>query len=388
MRILHLIPYMHPSAGGPPVVVDRWCVELTARGHSVEVMTTDAYSGGARDWIGEYSRRFPIVVAPKWGPNGFGYSPKLSAMVRNAVGRFDLVHVHNLWGYMNQLAVRECRRQGVPYVVSPHGMLDPHSMGRKPWKKWIYGHLVEWRAIRRAKAVIFTHAEEERLARTTCSDLPQGFVVPLGTEDPPPQTKLELTNLFLERFPQLANRPRVLFLSRLHPKKGLDLLLPAFSRLQQSIRNAVLVLVGPGELTYVESLKNEVAQRKLSESVLFVGPLHDVDKWAALSAAELFILPSYQENFAIAVAEAMRVGVAVVCSPRVNICDDIVSAGAAVKCELNVDDIARQMQCLLLDESRRRDLGSRAISYATEHFTWPASTDSLLIAYEKSISTS
>jgi glycosyltransferase involved in cell wall biosynthesis len=383
MRILHLIPYMHPSTGGPPVVVDHWCVELQARGHSVQVITTDAYSDGANDWVDAYAKRFPIQVASRRGPNGFGYSPQLRAMVRQALPETDLVHIHNVWSYLNQVGMSECRRQGVPYVVSTHGMLDPHSMGRKPWKKQLYGWLLEWTSLRHASAIVFTHQEEDRLSRMTCQGLPKGFVIGLGTEEPPNGSRKALAELCLTRFPQLAGRRVVLFLSRLHPKKGLDLLLPAFADVLQSIPDSLLLLVGPGDASYVDSLRDMATQMQLGSSVVFAGPLHNDEKWGALSAAEVFVLPSYQENFAIAVAEAMRAGTVVVCSERVNICNDIVDAFAAVKCELDSADIAVQIKRILLDGQLRKSLGQNATNYAARHYTWSVSAAKLIDAYQQ-----
>lgn len=388
LRVLHLIPYMHPSAGGPPVVVDRWAVELQRLGCEVTVLSTDAYSDGELDWLDEYRQRYPITVCSKLGPKGFGYSTSLKSIFRKLLPQQDIVHVHNLWGYTNQLAGRICPRAGVPFVVSSHGMLDPNSMSRKRWKKSLYAAACEWPVLRRATAMIYTHAEEERLARETCHGLPTGHVVPLGTEEPPSADRGALREKFFDQYPDLRSRRLVVFLGRLHSKKGLDLLLPAMKSVSEQFADVTLVLAGPGEADYVESLRRQVESLGTGDSTVLTGALHGEMKWMALAAAELFVLPSYQENFAIAVAEAMRIGTPVVCSRRVNIWSDIVSAGAAVDCELTTVSVADRILELLADKQRRRRIGEHASEFAETHYSWPNSARALKAAYFQALNVS
>ena len=383
MRVLHLIPYMHPSAGGPPVVVQQWCAELQRRGVDASVLSTDAYaSPDDSSWLQQYRSDFPIDVVPYMGTRGFGYSPQMAEQFRRRLQDCSLVHVHNVWGYTNRLAARLCPAAGVPFVVSTHGMLDPHSMGRKAWKKKLYGRLVEFPALRKASGLVFTHAEEERLARQTCGRLPQGHVVPLGTEDPPELSRQHLQQQFLDDYPELQNTERIVFLSRLHEKKGLDLLLPAFAQIAAFRPACRLVLVGPGESDYVQSLKDRAQALGITDRVLFTGSLQGPHKWAALAAADVYVLPSYQENFAIALVEALRVGTPVVCSQRVNIWSDLAGARAATVCELTVESVAESILRLLDDRREAEQQGSRGASFATDNYTWPKSVDRLMEVYE------
>ncbi len=383
MRVLQLIPYMHPTAGGPPVVVDRWAVELQKLGWDVDVLTTDAYAQGDDGWEEPFRQRYPMTVVRHAGPNGFGYGRELRRQLKRLVRGCDLVHVHNLWSYSNRLAAAECPRAGVPFVVSSHGMLDPNSVSRKLWKKRIYGSLFEWRQLRRAAAMVFTHAEEERLARSTCSGLPAGHVVPLGTEEPPAANRATLAGTFLAKHPKLADGPRIVFLGRLHAKKGLDLLLPAFRQVLDRIPAARLLLVGPGEAGYVRQLQGTAEALQIGERTTFVGSLAGEDKWSALAAGDVFALPSYQENFAIALVEALRVGTPAVCSRRVNIWQDLVSAGAAEDCELTVESVAERLLDLLQNDARRGEMGLQAEAFAAANYTWPHSAASLQAAYRR-----
>ena len=387
MRILHLIPYMHPSAGGPPVVVHQWCSELTRRGWSPEVLTTDAYAPESdKAWIDEYRRSYPIEIGLHFGPKGYGYSPELKKMLVQRLAQCDLVHVHNIWSYCNRLAARLCVQRGIPYLVSPHGMLDPHSIGRKPWKKQLYGRLFEWPALRRASGLVFTHAEEERLARATCPRLPKGCVVPLGTAEPPSKSRDELAAIFMQSWPKLRDRVRIVFLSRLHSKKGLDLLLPAFQQVLLHQRDSMLVLAGPGEPDFVQWINATAASLGIADRTVLTGPLSGETKWAALAAGDVYVLPSYQENFAIALVEALRVGTPVVCSRRVNIWSDLDAARAVTVCDLSADSVARSILELLQNPLLASEQGQRGAVFAAANYTWSRSVDRLEETYREVVS--
>jgi len=378
---------MHPSAGGPPVVVDRWCVQLQRLGVDAEVLTTDAYAEASDTaWQEHYRSGYPITVLPCRGRRGFGYSPKTARLLRTKLNSCDLLHVHNVWSYCNRLAARLCPIADVPFIVSPHGMLDPHSMGLKPWKKRLYGRVVEFPALRKATGLVFTHPEEERLARQTCGKLPAGYVVPLGTEAPPVESREHLAQIFLTQFPSLQDVERIVFLGRLHPKKGLDILLPAFARVAEVRRAAKLVLVGPGDETYVNELRRVAQSLGIMDRVVFTGPLSGRNKWAALAAADVYVLPSYQENFAIALVEALRIGTPVVCSRRINIWSDLADAEAATICELTVDDVASKVLDLLGDRASADVQGQRGAVFAAANYTWEKSVDQLARVYEQVVS--
>ena len=242
--ITHVVPYMHPSAGGPPVVVDRVCKHLSAEGWTNRVVTTDALARGLPpDWTAQYGQDYELLVFPSRGPTNFAYSGGLAAKIDGIVASSRLVHVHTAWSYPGLAAMRACRRRGVPFVVMPHGMFDSNSLRRKWLKKQLYGRFVEWREVRAAAAMVYTHAEERRLAEESVPCLPPGFIVPLGADSPPDATREQLAAAFIEKFPHLRGRRVVLFLSRLHPKKGLDLLIPAFRTVANRFGDAHLAIV-------------------------------------------------------------------------------------------------------------------------------------------------
>lgn len=384
MRVTHVIPYMHPRAGGPPVVVDRFCRSLTQRGWSCRVLTTDALArGDASHGTDCYRSDYTLDVYPSRG-GPFAYSPELAAAMTDAVAQSDLVHLHTLWTYPGIAAIRACRRLRVPLVVMPHGMLDPHSLQRKRWKKALYARFVEWPNLKRAAGMIYTHSEEQRLAELSCPDLPPGSIVPLGADQPP--TDADLAEGFWAKFPRLRGKRLILFLSRLHPKKGLDLLIPAFARVARQQPDVELLLVGDGEPGYVRHLRQLAAREDIADRTTFAGPLLGRDKWSALAAGTLLILPSYQENFALVVAEALAAKLPVILSRRVNIWRDVAQAGAGAVCELSLESIAETLSGCLASEEFLRTARERGPRLVSERFNWERSTDALVLAYERALS--
>jgi glycosyltransferase involved in cell wall biosynthesis len=382
MKITHVIPYMHPAAGGPPVVVDRLSRELAARGHDINVLTTDLFGGQSRAWATDESRPYGMEVFSAAAGNGFGFSMDLWREIGRAIRNSDVVHIHTLWTFPGLAAARACRQASIPYLVMPHGMLDPHSVGRKWLKKQCYGRLLEWPSLRRARGMCYTHPEEERLAAMTCHGLPRGYIVELGAESPPDCPRSELRTRFLERHPELRERTVVLFLGRLHSKKGLDLLIPAFEAVQRERPDAQLLLVGPGEPAYVQSLREDVSRRGLDGAVTFTGILSGRDKWAAMAASDLFVLPSYQENFALTVVDAIQSGLPVLVSRRVNIWKDLVDAGAARDCEPEVNSVTKTLSTCLSDREWRHAAVRAGKALLSERFNWTTTAAQLETIYE------
>lgn len=385
MKIVHVIPYMHPAAGGPPVVVDRLSRELAARGHEVRVLTTDLFANGDASWATAGHPPYVLDVFPAARCNGYAYSGSLAKSIRDAVQKCDVVHLHTLWTYASFAAARACHDAKIPYLVMPHGMLDPQSMRRGWLRKQIYGRLLEWPLLRRARGICYTHHEEERLASQTCRHLPQGHIVELGADSPPAIDRSELRDEFFDRYPELRGGNIALFLGRLHPKKGLDLLIPAFENVSRRLPNARLLIVGPGESTYVESIRAEVARRQLKTKVTFTGLLSGRNKWGAMAASDLFVLPSYQENFALAAVDAIRGGLPVLLSRRVNLWKDIVEAGAGRDCDTNVAAVTGTLYDCLADPVWRRDAAQAGGRLLTQRFNWTTTAVRLEEIYASAI---
>lgn len=323
MRLLHVARSLDPSHGGPSESVRMFVLAHQRAGNVVEVASLDA--PGAFD-----SAVNCEVHACGPGKLNYGYSPRLLEWLRANRSRFDGVIVNGVWQY-HGVAARKAFAGKRPYVVFAHGMLDPYFRRRFPLKhlkKLVYWSTEEARNLNRAEAVCFTSEEEQKIAA-------EGFpfrnfhrvVVPYGTTGPDEEPAI-LRKAFAEAFPALASLPFLLFLGRIHPKKGCDLLIEAFARVAP--QELHLVLAGPDETGWKAELETMVRRLGISERVHWTGMIRGQLKWGALFTAQAFILPSHQENFGIAVADALACGLIPLISNQVNIAPDVVADGAGV----------------------------------------------------------
>jgi glycosyltransferase involved in cell wall biosynthesis len=363
LNILHVISSIDPRHGGPPVALAGLGAAQAAAGLSVGVVAT--LKAGAQTELADRLRNQGVrveLVGPCWGP--LAWHRKLQSIVAGAVDQADVVHIHGLWEEVQHQAARTAQRNNKPYVMRPCGMLDPWSLAQGRLKKALY---LRWRLrgnLDRASALHFTTQTEADLARPLRM-CPPALIEPNGIA-PDEFTDLPPRGLFRRRFELPTDRLMVLFLSRLHHKKGLDLLLPAFAR----TADALLVLAGPDEEGYRAKLEAEVVRLGLGGRVFFPGMLRGEDKWAALADADLFVLPSYQENFGIAVVEALAAGLPVVISDQVNIQAEVSEAGVGGVTPTQVAPLAAELQRWLTDESLRRTAAQRAPGFARERYAW------------------
>ncbi len=352
MRILHTIHSMSPETGGPAEGLRRLAyAALTAGLYSTEVLSLDA---PGKPYLA--SETLPIhAVGPGLGK--YGYTPRLDHWLRENLSRFDGVVVNGLWQY-HTLAVWKACRGRMPYVVFTHGMLDPwfkQAYPLKHLKKAIYWNAVEHRVLRDATGVMFTAALEAELAKKTFRrNKWTSVVVPYGTLEPSGDRDLQIEEFF-KVCPEVRGRDFVLFLARLHEKKGCDLLIDAFARSSAAHPEKHLVLAGPDRDGWKSRLLALASSRGVGDRVHFPGMLQGGAKWGAFYAATVFALPSHQENFGIAVAEALACGTPVLISNKVNIWREVVEEGVGL-----VDDDDLDGTCRLLEGWYRLPLAEHA----------------------------
>ena len=356
VRLLHVIGTMNPEAGGPTEAV-RALVVLGQPEYASEVVTLDAPDAA-------FLERFPFAIHGV-GPIGsvYGFTPRLLPWLRANAERFDGVVVHGLWQYTGH-AVRRVFRGKKPYIVFPHGMLDPyfkHAFPRKHLKKWLYWLGSEYWTLRAADRVLFTTQTEEQLAKESFwLHRWRGLVAPLGA----PEADGDLATMraaFEARCPRVAGRRFLLFLGRIHQKKGCDLLLRAFAQLAAAIPSLHLVMAGPDQQQWSAELQGIADEAGVSDQVHWPGMLLGDTKWGALYASEAFILPSHQENFGIAVAEALGCGKAVLLSDKVNIAEEIAHDGAGFVESDTAEGVQRLLErWLALTPEQREMMGRRA----------------------------
>jgi glycosyltransferase involved in cell wall biosynthesis len=318
VKILQMVQTLDPSVGGVAPAVLSLSRALAQRGHKIDIVTLD---DPASSWLAEVDLG---VHALGVGSTRYRYSKELLPWLRAHGDAYDCVIVNGLWQYMSFAARRCFHGAATPYFVFPHGMLDPwfkRTFPLKHLKKWLYWPWADYRVLRDAAAVIFTSEEERLQARKSfwlyrCRE----EVSPLGLESPPP-ISTQAKEAFLARYPQLRDTRILLFLGRLHPKKGCDILIDSLPRNLDRENVISLVLAGPDQVGWEKALRARAAD--IAPRVVFTGMLQGEMKQGALASADAFILPSHQENFGMSVVEALAAGLPVLISGRVNIWREI-----------------------------------------------------------------
>lgn len=323
MKVLHVIPYASSLYGGPAAVIAQMADTLSSLGVEVDVVTTTAHG---RVELGVRTGQ-PIIINgvryfyfTRQGPKFWMFSWPLRCWLYRHVRDYDLVHVHGLFAYTTLPACAAARHFGKPYVITPHGMLDPWCLSHKWWKKLPYYYLLERRNLRHASAVHVT-SSFEAVGMANLGFDAKTHVIPLTVEAPDRQ----------ERTYQDEHPLSLLFFSRLVPIKGLPSLLQALALLRtRSGMAVVLKIAGQGSSEYLSELQAMVKSLKISENVEFVGFLQGEAKSQVFADADVFVLPSYHENFSLSTAEAMAAGLPVIVSDQVGIAREISKAAAGI----------------------------------------------------------
>ena len=325
MRFLHLIPSVDPSGGGPIEGTLRLHEALVGLGHTGEFASVDAPDA---PWVENFSAPL-YALGP--GTSRYGYSPNLVPWLSAHASEFDAILVNGLWQHVGFAARRVLAGTTTPYFVFTHGMLDPWFKKTYPFKhlkKWLYWPWGEYRVLRDAAAVLFTCEEERILARQSFwLYRSRELVLSYGTSLPP-QNSDSLVAAFYSTFPELRKKRLLLFLGRIHEKKGCDLLIEAFATGCAGSSDIQLIMAGPDQAGWVAKLKEQAHRHGISDRISWTGMLSGDLKWGAFYASEVFCLPSHQENFGIAVAEALGCGRPVLISDKVNIWREIQADGA------------------------------------------------------------
>ncbi|MGC2398344.1 MAG: glycosyltransferase [Acidobacteriaceae bacterium] len=352
-RLLHVVASIAPAAGGTTEGIRKLA---QSGGSQVELVCLD---DPGKSYVQQ--QEFPVhALGPARGK--YRFTARLQPWLKDNVGRFDGVVIHGLWQWHSYGTYRMVRGR-VPYAVFPHGMLDPYfkrAFPLKHAKKQVYWLLREHRVLSDAKAVCFTTPTERDCAvRTFWPHRWNPAVVSFGTSAPEGDRAAQ-RELFLKRYPELRQRRFFLFLSRIHRKKGCDLLLEAFARLAGAYGELDLVIAGPDEEGLRPQLEAQAERLGIGRRTHFTGMLEGDGKWGAFYAADAFVLPSHQENFGVAVVEALACELPVLISDKVNIWPDIAGDEAGIVNADSVDGTYRSMTSLLTmqPEARRRMIGN------------------------------
>ena len=327
MRYLELVATVDPCAGGVIAGITALARERARQGDHTTVVSLDdparfPDAGHPFAWVG---------LGP--GAGKFAYARGYVPWLREHARSFDAVIINGLWQYHSFGAWRALASAGIPYLVFPHGMLDPWFKRRYPLKHvkkmlaWWWG---DYRVLRDAHAVCFTCDQERMLARQSFRRYrARECVVGYGIDDPPPADE-EQQAAFMRLVPAASGKRIVLFLSRIHEKKGCDLLLQAFATCCSRDPRWHLVMAGPDQDGWQSTLQTMAATLGIASRVSWPGMIAGPAKWGAFRAADVFCLPSHQENFGVVVAEALACGCPALVSDQVNIWKEVVDAGAGM----------------------------------------------------------
>jgi glycosyltransferase involved in cell wall biosynthesis len=382
MKVLHVIPSLGPLRGGPSFALPRMARGLAEAGIEVHIATTNDNGSGYLD----VPLETPIVdhgVTTYYFQRQhrvYTISRSLKKWLQQHINDYDLVHIHSLFSYSSTVAGSCARRANVPYLVRTLGHLNCWGMNKRRIVKQLSLSLVENRLLQGAALAHYTSEQEKVEAAASGITVPC-CVLPLGIEHRDLQQPVDCTPL-LARYPQLENCFVFLFLSRLHEKKGLDLLLPAFAEVHRKHPKTALILAGDGDDSFIKNLGVQIEALNLNNAVVQTGFVEGKDKLMVLHGANAFVLPSYSENFANAVVEAMAVGLPVIVSDQVGVAATLQQAEAGIIIRCHVEDLRKAMETLLMDESLRASLSGKGKKLVEDHFSIEATTRALITQYE------
>ncbi len=412
LRVLQVIPSISLVYGGPSQMVLGLSAALAAAGVQVTILTTDANGD-----FGQPPLDVPLdrpVAQDGYQIRYFRCSPfrryKFSlALLRWLAAHsqdFDLAHIHALFSPISTAVAMVARSHQLPYLVRPLGTLDPADLRKKRQLKQLYTFLLERRTLAGAAAIHFTSAQEARVSERF-GLMTRDLVVPLGvnlagntaSSDVSPSigvssgvgTEVRAADaIALDRasFDVPDDCPLVLFMSRIDPKKGLDLLLPALNQLQAEGVPFHFVLAGsnPQDPDYEKQIQQQLQALPLAERTTVTGFVSGERKRALLHAADLFVLPSYYENFGIAVAEAMVAGIPVAISNQVYIWEDVQQAEAGWVCYCGMDSLSEVLRSALQNDDERKRRGQQGRQYALKHYCWDAIAQQMIRSYQQVLS--
>lgn len=382
MRILHIIGTLNREAGGPSQAV-RVLLGYGPDVYPAEVVTLedDPSDPGLKEIA------FPVHALGS-GKIGYGFTPKLQPWLRKNLHRFDGVVVHGAWQYCGYATWRAAAGK-TPYMVFTHGMLDPYfkrAFPLKHLKKWLYWIPAEYWVLRGAYRVLFTSETEKHLAKKSFwLHRWKPHVVPYGASGPVGDPEVQKQTFFAQ-CPAAIGRRYLLFLGRIHPKKGCDMLINAFAKIAFDDSALDLVMAGPDQQQWSEQLRRMAEAAGIADRVHWPGMVTGDAKWGAFFGSEAFILPSHQENFGIAVAEAMACGKAVLLSDKVNIAEDIANCGAGLV-ELDTPDGSLRLLQRWIDmpEQERKNIGERALVCFQQRYDMKENAKTILRLFQDAI---
>lgn len=384
MRILQVISSLAPGSGGPPNAVLKLSFALARKGQEVTIFTTDAdIKGRLNVPLGAPVNIKNVKIFyfhVQWTRN-YPFSLYLVKALKKYIPDFDIVHIHSLFRFSTLAASYYCQKYHKPYIIRTLGQVDPFLFRRHKLRKLLYFWFFECKNLQRACALHFT-SEDEKSWMKHLNLIFNSIVIPAGI-DLEEFKDLPTYGTFRLKYPELKDKKIILFLSRITFKKGLDILVRSFANLAKEKDEVHLVIAGPDDEGYGKKVKNWLRKEGILNRATFTGMLLDKDKLAAFRDSDIFVLPSYSENFGMAIVEAMACGVPVVISNKVGIYSEINENRAGVVVECNEISIYEGIKSVLDNKNFAEELSFKGRKMVEEYYDIDKVADKMIEAYKE-----
>lgn len=381
MRILMFTPYIGANYGGLSKAVKDIAEAIANTGVNIDLITTNANNCEKLPvplnvWIHEKDYR--IKYFPCWQSHDFVISLSLIKWLIKHIDDYDIIHTNTVFAPIVSFVHWLCQKRKIPYIMTPHGMLEPWALLYKGWKKKFYYNLCEKPALKKASAIhVIANVEANNIKSLGFEHL---VVVPNGIHRQEFQT-LANPEIFYQHFPATRNKTLLLFLGRIDPKKGLDLLAPAFAKIHAKFPQTHLVVAGPDNIGFLTKVQEYFRQADLLDAVTFTGMVTGELKYAALQAANIYVAPSYSEGFSMSILEGMVSGLPCVITTGCNFPEAAIAEAAHVV-EINTNAIAEALNQCLSNPQQAKRMGERAKDFIFQNYTWDRAAKKLVKAYQ------
>jgi glycosyltransferase involved in cell wall biosynthesis len=370
MKVLMLIPALGNVYGGPSKCIIELAEAIGSKGIQVDIVTTNANGNVNLDfplniWIQE--KYYRIQYFPYLNFIDYKFTWSLTQWLFKHVKDYDLVHTNAIFSYPILPASWACQFHRVPYIMTPHGMLEPWALAYKAWKKNFYFSLLEKPALQNASGIQMLASTEAQRVKQLGINAPL-LLIPNGihTHD---FEELPSAEIFYRQFPETRNKTLILFLGRIDPKKGLDLLATAFAQVHNLFPTVHLIVAGQDNIGYLPTVKEYFSKASCLEAVTFTGMLTGETKYSALAAANIFVVPSYSEGFSMSVLEGMASALPCVITTGCNF-PEAEAAGAARVVDINANEIAIGLIEYLKNPKLAEETGGSARQLVFKDYTW------------------
>jgi glycosyltransferase involved in cell wall biosynthesis len=385
MKILIVIPALGNVYGGPSKVILELAESIGKLGINVDVVATNANGEKTLDvdlnqWI--IQNHYRVRYFSYLNFIDYKFTLSMSKWLFNNVSSYNLVHTHAIFSYPVLVAYWMCQLHKIPYLATPHGMLEPWALAYKIWKKKLYFNWLEKPALQKASAIqMLASTEAERIKNLHLK--PPLVIVPNGIhrED---FASLPDPEIFYHQFPETKDKRLIIFLGRIDPKKGLDLLALAFAQAYQKFPDTHLIIAGPDNTGFLPTAQSYFINAGCSHAVTFTGMLTGNIKYAALAAATIYVAPSYSEGFSMSVLEGMAAGLPCVITTGCNF-PEAGEAEVARIVNIDVGSIAKAIIHLLEDDQQAKNMGYRARQFILDNYTWDKILLKMISVYENII---